>query len=799
MYHQKEEGDMLKKMGKGIAIFAVLIAVLSMVFFSCVSTKTETVEDSTPYGKYGTIKIATDPVTGYNQLCDENGNPIQLKGMSSFGLQWDDGSWVLNENAFDALAYDWNCDIIRLAMYVAEDGYATDPATILARVESGIQMATERGLYVLVDWHILSPGNPTNPIYLNAGVDLPEFAHIRAAHPDWTGPQLFFAYLSEKYGAQGNIMFETANEPNGLGSEDEATKVWEEKLVPYHKSVVEAIREYDADDIDNIVVLGTDNWSQFVNAPVGASVVVEEGKEGNLPQIMYAVHFYAGTHDTELNEDGVYWMGEKILDALKNGLPVMCTEWGTSEATGDGGPYIDYSERWLAFFDENNISWCAWSLALKNEISAAMKNTATREPVDNNGDGIPDWTKDELSISGNFVRAKIREEAAPMYGSKEIVANMEDGSPLPIVPGDSPITDYPVVVENVGGNNMLSLGPVAAGGVWSGPRVSFQELGTTYSIYQDLIFDVYLKDGLVGDKFEIQPILQTPNNGWWGQQPQVTLTDADFALDEATGLLKATVKLTMTGVVGGDKLGHITLLVGATNGFYLDNVGFETLYNGDISKAPVVPDNPGSFIGLPFDFEDGQREGWKKDGDSKVDYTQISIDAVGEGNYALSFPLKLEVGKNEWEDGARLSSSMGVYGKYDDCTAYDALAFNVYVDAGKATTGQISIEVCSIPDGEGYWYQSGTFTFDPTQGEEVTAPGGRKLLKYYAYVPLNNTTYGEYPFVESPIRNTILALHGVDCDFEGRIYYDNIRYVDAQNLDNIDTAFNRAAHEALAQ
>ena len=85
------------------------------------------------------------------------------------------------------------------------------------------------------------------------------------------------------------------------------------------------------------------------------------------------------------------------------------------------------------------------------------------------------------------------------------------------------------------------------------------------------------------------------------------------------------------------------------------------------------------------------------------------------------------------------------------------------------------------------------------QGEEVTAPGGRKLLKYYAYVPLNNTTYGEYPFVESPIRNTILALHGVDCDFEGRIYYDNIRYVDAQNLDNIDTAFNRAAHEALAQ
>ena len=83
-----------------------------------------------------------------------------------------------------------------------------DPAAGLARVEKGIRLATERGMYVLVDWHILSPGDPTDTKYLDAGLDLPEYETIRAAHPEYTGPQLFFAYLSQKYGAQGNVLFE---------------------------------------------------------------------------------------------------------------------------------------------------------------------------------------------------------------------------------------------------------------------------------------------------------------------------------------------------------------------------------------------------------------------------------------------------------------------------------------------------------------------------------------------------------------------------------------------------------------
>lgn len=65
---------------------------------------------------------------GIKTLGDEEGNPIQLRGMSTHGLQW--FPKILNENAFAALANDWEANIIRLAMYVGEDGYAKDSETI---------------------------------------------------------------------------------------------------------------------------------------------------------------------------------------------------------------------------------------------------------------------------------------------------------------------------------------------------------------------------------------------------------------------------------------------------------------------------------------------------------------------------------------------------------------------------------------------------------------------------------------------------------------------------------------------
>jgi endoglucanase len=355
----------------------------------------------TAVAKYGRIKVAD--IDGRRQLCDEKGNSIQLRGMSSFGLQWEDGDWILTDDVFDTLAFDWNIDVIRLAMYVGEDGYADHPAELLAKVEKGINLANRRGLYVVVDWHILNPGDPTDPKYLTAGLDLPQYANIRRYHPEFTGPQLFFAYLSDKYGNLPNIIWEIANEPNNIEADDP----WSDVILPYSQGVVDVIRQYDRDGLsDNIVIVGTNNWSQFVDEPVSAPVQDANG------QIMYAVHFYAGTHDTGYEDEESTWLRDKITAALDGGLAVFCSEWGTSLASGDEGPFIDFSERWLNFLDENKISWISWSLARKAEASSSTLPDTSNQPVDTDGDGIKNWDWDtELSETGRFVRTRIRGDA----------------------------------------------------------------------------------------------------------------------------------------------------------------------------------------------------------------------------------------------------------------------------------------------------------------------------------------------------------------------------------------------------
>ncbi|MCL2627270.1 MAG: glycoside hydrolase family 5 protein [Oscillospiraceae bacterium] len=348
-------------------------------------------EHDTPFGKYGVLQIID------GQLCDSNGFPVQLRGMSSFGLQWGAGSWVLTEDAFDVLADDWECDIIRLAMYITEAGYRTNPSLILSHVELGIKLATERGMYVMVDWHILTPGDPMHEDYLTAGLDDPdmpaEFLALRDANPNWTGPQVFFAYLAQKYGSQGNILWETANEPNRIGNYNNRFETWTTRLKPYHESVIEAIRQFDE---KGIIICGTDSWSQLIDAPVNDPI--------DDPHVMYAMHFYAGTHDTG-NDN---WIRGMVDNALSHGLAVFCTEWGTSEASGDKGPYIDYSIRWMEFLADRKISWCAWSLAQKNEVSSAFTASVTSNPQ-----GA--WPDDQVTDSGRFYRAMIKGDPVPMY------------------------------------------------------------------------------------------------------------------------------------------------------------------------------------------------------------------------------------------------------------------------------------------------------------------------------------------------------------------------------------------------
>ena len=301
-----------------------------------------------PFETHGKLSVkGTD-------IVDMNGDKYQLKGVSTHGITWFPD--YVNKEAFETLRDDWGANLIRLAMYTDTGdsyGYCSggDKDEILALVDKGVSAATELGMYVIVDWHILSDSDPNN--------------HIDDAKE-------FFDKVSKKYAAQENVIYEICNEPNG-GTQWSSVKSYAETIIP-------VIR---ANDKDALIIVGTPNWSQDVD-------IASQDPITGYDNIMYAVHFYAATHKDDLRN--------KVKTALDNGLPVFVSEFSLCDASGNGGIDYDSSDEWFELINENNLSYSSWSLCNKNETSALIKSDSPATGSFSDGD---------LSDTGKYVRDRI--------------------------------------------------------------------------------------------------------------------------------------------------------------------------------------------------------------------------------------------------------------------------------------------------------------------------------------------------------------------------------------------------------
>src|SRR5690348_7329049 len=93
------------------------------------------------------------------KLVNAAGAPVQLRGMSSFGLQWAEGGPYMNQSSITWLRDDWKVNAIRAAMYTKEGGYI-DNSSIKTKVYEIVDAAIAADIYVIVDWHILSDNDP---------------------------------------------------------------------------------------------------------------------------------------------------------------------------------------------------------------------------------------------------------------------------------------------------------------------------------------------------------------------------------------------------------------------------------------------------------------------------------------------------------------------------------------------------------------------------------------------------------------------------------------------------------------
>ena len=94
-------------------------------------------------------------------LVNQNGEKFQLFGLSTHGLQW--FSKVVNFDTFCAIQESFGNNVFRLALYTDENGYCDGGTAkkqqMLETLKRGIDIATELGLYVIVDWHMVGAEN----------------------------------------------------------------------------------------------------------------------------------------------------------------------------------------------------------------------------------------------------------------------------------------------------------------------------------------------------------------------------------------------------------------------------------------------------------------------------------------------------------------------------------------------------------------------------------------------------------------------------------------------------------------
>lgn len=319
-------------------------------------------------------KIASPSVTGAlhvegTKLCGSNGEAVQLRGISTHGMAWFPD--YINEECFAQLHREWKANVMRLAMYTAENGgYCTDgdKEYLKGLIRDGVRYATEQDMYVIIDWHILSDNNPN--------------IHLDEA-------KAFFSEISAEYADADNVLYEICNEPNGGTG-------WSD-IKSYAQEVIPVIR---GNAKEAVIIIGTPNWSQFVDEAAADPIT-------GYDNLMYTLHFYAATHKDDLRS--------KMAAAIDAGLPIFVTEYGICDASGNGAIDIEQANQWVDLMDQYGVSYVAWNLSNKDESSALLLSSCSK---------ISGFAPEDLSESGKWLYQMLTER----QGKTEDAQNKNDAA-----------------------------------------------------------------------------------------------------------------------------------------------------------------------------------------------------------------------------------------------------------------------------------------------------------------------------------------------------------------------------------
>lgn len=292
-----------------------------------------------PVNKHGQLSLSG------TQLVDKNKQPFVLNGVS-YGWSCFHPRFY-TKGTVQWLRKDWNCNVVRAAMGVEPDGgYLQDSLRSMNLVKTVVDAAIKEGIYVIIDWHCHN-------------IKLPE-------------AKAFFIEMAKRYSGHPNIIYELFNEPD--------QESWSQ-VKAYSEELIKAIRVIDK---KNIILVGSPHWDQDIQLPAGDPIA-------GFNNLMYTVHFYAGTHKQ--------WLRDRTDSAIAKGMPVFISESAGMDASGDGVLDLKEWKKYITWMSLKKLSWVTWSVSDKDESCSMLQKSAS-------SDGK--WKLTDLKQSGILTRNYLR-------------------------------------------------------------------------------------------------------------------------------------------------------------------------------------------------------------------------------------------------------------------------------------------------------------------------------------------------------------------------------------------------------
>ena len=325
---------------------SLIFLLLTLIITSCVQDNDSKdpptfPEDTTLVQKHGLLQV------NGNRIVDKDNEPVCFAGNSFF---WSNDNWggerFYKFEVVSWLKLDWKATIVRAAMGVEDPGgYLDNNVSNKNRVITIVDAAIDEGLYVIIDWHSHHAEDNTNEAVS------------------------FFEEMADLYGEYDNVIYEIYNEPLDVS--------WSATIKPYADSVISAIRAIDP---DNLIVVGTPEWSQRVDLAAADPIT-------NHSNIAYTLHFYTIYHQQ--------WLRDRASAALDDGIALFITEWGSI-----GYSQVDSeANEWMTWCFENKISHCNWAVNDKEEEWSILVPGASTSGG---------WVDDDLTDAGKLAKNIIK-------------------------------------------------------------------------------------------------------------------------------------------------------------------------------------------------------------------------------------------------------------------------------------------------------------------------------------------------------------------------------------------------------